>query len=334
MVSNSDSIIYVPRDRRRKVDVRHLEAHHFHNLLLVSKSFITPDEFAFAILTSAKLTFYSYNELRRLTTEVPSSFKESIRYIHLSRTYFQGAICTDTFNGFSSIEKTLSTHMPQLCRIYISWPGYCAQVALCEISHTPSLEDQDTMFPSIVEDVLAEKPKEEMEVAQVVHRNSPSHVVASFLGDRATAKRGAPGSRGLYKNWTRPLGWIRRLMSYAEDKDIEVVLQMNICIAYVHRISWLLSLPTNESIPTRECWSTSGADIRCSSWQTHVEAEMSSRDYMLRVERNGRKFAYHQKLAYDMLHSPGNKGMKYWFDMVEEVGPRRPSHMFLHDDGF
>lgn len=150
MVSNSDSIIYVPRDRRRKVDVRHLEAHHFHNLLLVSKSFITPDEFAFAILTSAKLTFYSYNELRRLTTEVPSSFKESIRYIHLSRTYFQGAICTDTFNGFSSIEKTLSTHMPQLCRIYISWPGYCAQVALCEISHTPSLEDQDTMFPSIV----------------------------------------------------------------------------------------------------------------------------------------------------------------------------------------
>lgn len=331
MVSDAESIIYVPRDRRRKVDTKYLEAHHFHDLLLVSKTFITPDEFAFAVLSSAKLTFYSYNELRRLITEVPPSFKESIRSIHLSRTHLQDTPrgpCTDAFNGFSTIENILSTHMPQLRRIYVSWPDYCAQVALCQMPHTSFDEALDLVAPSLIEDVLSEKPEQEVTRGRFMHKNSLCHVAASFLGDRST------GSSS--KNWTRPSAWIRRLMSCAESKNIEVVLQMEICIAFLHRLPVYL-MHANHRISMSGCWSTKTWNAPSAAfWQTHLEAEMSSRDYMLKVEHDGRKFAYHQKLAYDLLHSPSRRGMNYWLDMVKEVKPRLAvrGHALSHGDGF
>lgn len=328
MVSDADSIIYVPKDRRRKVDVRHREAHYFHNLLLVSKTFITPDEFAFAILSSAKLTFHSYNEIRRLTAEVPPSFKEIIRHIHLSRTHAQDDLYIDTFNGFSAIDKTLSTHMPKLRRVDISWPGHCAQVALCSMSDSPDAGAEDPMCSSMVEAILSEKSQGEISAGRVLHRNCFSHIAASFIGDRSTKRYS--------HNWTRPLGWIRRLMSYAEDRNIEVVLHMEVCVAYINRPSPGMLMRRNSDMVQSTCWSLSGPRLHMAYWQTHLEAKMSSRDYMLRVEYNGQTFAYHQKLAYDLLHSPGQRGMNYWLDMTRGVDPRTPYNLttFMSGDGF
>lgn len=300
LVTDVDSIIYVPKDRRRKVDVRYMKAQHFHDLLLVSKTFITADEFAFAVLSAAKMTFYSYNEIRRLVAEVPLSFKENIRDIHLSRTYtLQSRKCTDTFDGFSRIAETLSIHMPQLRRIYISWPGFCSQVASCRMPDRYGGEAQEQTCFSLIETILAEKPREVTTECTIQPGTPFSQVAASFLGDYS--------GHNFRRTWKRPLAWIRRLICYAESNGIEVILQLKMCIGYNYQNPHLYY--GRAAMHRSTCWSQNlyGDIDVVDVWQRHVDAEMSTKDYMLRVEHDGRNYAYHQTFPYDLLRSLSKK---------------------------
>lgn len=301
MVTDVDSIIYVPRDRRRKVDARYMKAQHFHDLLLVSKTFITADEFAFAVLSSAKMAFYSYNEIRRLIAEVPFSFKESIRDIHLTSTRtLQKLKSTDTFKGFSKVEETLSTHMPQLRRIYVSWPGFCSQVARCRMPCRPNDEISDQKCLNLMETILAEKSMEATTEFEIESGAPFPQIAACFLGDHHCL--------GHYSHdtWKRPVAWLRRLIRYAVSNDTEVILQPKICIGYYYsNAHFHYGNGTHRST----CWSLNMyADHNVRDfWQRHVQAEMSTKDYMLRVEHNGRDYAYHQTFPYDFLRSSSKK---------------------------
>lgn len=316
MVPEVDSIIYVPRDRRRKVDVQYLDAHHFHNLLLVSKTFITPDEFAFAILSSAKLTFYSVNEIRRLTAEVPSSFKESIRRIHLVRDYIMvyhlyRNCYRDVFDGFSAIEKTLSVHMPQLRQVFVSWPAYCAQIAVSRVVEGEAVTNDDH-WSRVAKYVLRADPDQDPPEGRLSRTNSLSHVAASFLGNRSTKTQGY--------NWIRPLPWLRRLILCSESTSFEVILQITICIAYIFPVG-SVQAPDEGDIVHQSCWSTNNwYRPRTSHWQFHLDAEMSTRDYMLRCEYEGEKYAYHQKLAHDLLHAGTSRDLQHWLNILRSSG--------------
>lgn len=307
MISEVDTICYVPKDRRKKVDVRYEEAHHFHDLLLVSKNFITSDEFAFAVLNSAKLRFYSYNELRRLVAEVPRSFKESIRCIEFSRTHCWDDYknLTDEFKNFSNIETTLSNEMPRLRQIFISWPDHCAQVA--RWSTHGGAPVQEKAQPSIVRYVLSERDVGDVQAVRMEHTNSLSNIAASFLGNRATKTR--------WYRWTRPIPWIRRIVQYAENNNIEVIFRIKICFLCVFPYHHYPQTPAE----LEKCWSAKQLVFRVPRWQHHLEGEMSSKDYIFRVEHDDREYAFYQKLAYDMLHTPGRKGQQYWYNMVAEV---------------
>ncbi|KAJ9663837.1 hypothetical protein H2198_000597 [Neophaeococcomyces mojaviensis] len=129
-VSNAESVIYVPRDRRLKVDRMYNKSNNFHDILLVSKVFSTADEFTLAILGIAKLTFGCYNELRRFMADVKPTVKQCVRRIHLRRAVIKYELdpVTDSFDGFSSIEKKFSATFPELQQIYISMPEYCADI--------------------------------------------------------------------------------------------------------------------------------------------------------------------------------------------------------------
>lgn len=325
MVSDADSIIYVPRDRRRKVDTRYLQAHHFHDLLLVSKNFINSDEFAFAVLNSAKLKFYSYNELRRLTTEVSPSFKESIRRIHLSRTHdrYQYGTDSDTFKNFSTIENILSTEMPNLRQIYISWPSYCAQVVCSLMPRQPLSKSKDAEYSSMIDHVLSERPRAEMPFGQIIRTNSLSHVAASFVGNRTTSMR--------HRYWTRPIPWIRRIVLHAENANIEVIFQIAICFSC--HFPYIIGRSPSDGKNGNwvdSCWSTRRSTTSGPPLQTHIEGKMSTKDYMFRIEHGNWKYAFHQQLAYDLLHSLCTRGQQYWLDLVKDLTPTN----VRGDDGF
>lgn len=327
MIVEVDSIIYVPRDRRRKIDRRYARAHHFHDLLLVSKDFISPDEFAIAILGSAKLKFRSYNEIRRLITEVSMCFKESIRRIHLSRAtpptfdfsslherniakYRLRGPDTDTFTNFCNVGNTLSTAMPNLRQITISCPGYCTHIARFKLPLGPQDVSEDDVYPGFIDHVLSDGVQGNLLTAQVVHTNSLHHVAASFVGNRFL--RVDPYC------WTRPIPWIRRLVVDAEDRDVEIVFQIDLCFAnvVVHLLSRDFILIGEK---TSGCWSTRHMSMETAASRVHLQSEMSTKDYMLKVEYHGCKYTFHQKLAYDLLHAPASQSQEAWLDLVEDV---------------
>lgn len=317
MISEVDSIIYVPKDHRKKVDVRHLEAHHFHDLLLVSKKFITSEEFAFAILNSAKLKFYSYNELRRLVAEVPRSFKENIRSIEFSRTH-----SSDDFKNFSNIETTLANDMPRLRQIYISSSDHCAQVGRWSIPNATRI--QTKVHFDVAEQILSEGAPEDTPPIHMEHMNSLTNVAASFIGNRDSSNR--------WYRWTRPIPWIRRLVQYAETNDIEVIFRLRICFLCIaprwqHYYHLHQASPPLREVST--CWSSSALHFGTPMWRLHLEGEMSSKDFIFRVEHDDCKYAFHQQLAYDLLHGPNRAGQHYWHNLV--AGSLNPSD---ENDGF
>lgn len=81
------SITYLAIDKRRRLDQESRQTNHFHNVLLVSRNFVTTDDLAFAVLSTAKLTFDSYCKLRRLVEEASPAFKNYTRHLHLHRQW-------------------------------------------------------------------------------------------------------------------------------------------------------------------------------------------------------------------------------------------------------
>lgn len=129
---NPETIIYVSKDRQMKVDPTYNQAHHFHSLMLVSKQFITPDDFAYAVLSTSVLEIGSYNELRKITIRVRQDFKERITQVELDRSgMFLNAsqfFGRDPFQDFSAIPRTLSTHFPQLKKITVTMNDWCGYI--------------------------------------------------------------------------------------------------------------------------------------------------------------------------------------------------------------
>ena len=129
---NPETIVYVSKDRQMKVDPTYNQAHHFHSLMLVSKQFITPDDFAYAVLSTSVLEIGSYNELRKITIRVRQDFKERITQVELDRSgMFLNAsqfFGRDPFQDFSAIPRTLSTHFPQLKKITVTMNDWCGYI--------------------------------------------------------------------------------------------------------------------------------------------------------------------------------------------------------------
>lgn len=310
MASETGSIVYMPRDRRRKIDHKHLEAKHFHNLLLVSKTFITVDDLAFALLSTAILTFYSLNELHRLVDEVKPAFKQCVQRMQLVRTWSDHPVgpLKENFASFSSIEKILSTNVAKLKKIYLALPEWCAPVGRHEGQHPPSREDISAILDlmsssqdSTPAELLLSKPR----------TKAASHVAARFVGNRNTHRSGYA--------FIRPQAWIRRLVMFAEEANIEVVFDMALCI--INRCSPGLS--TSESYGEsshRQCWSESPRQYFCTlHWLVHINAQMSTKDWMLRVKHGSQEYSIRQDLAYQMIHAPPNKGNLWWQDLLRDL---------------
>ncbi|KAJ9664318.1 hypothetical protein H2198_000247 [Neophaeococcomyces mojaviensis] len=354
MVSDAESIVYIPKDRRYKVDHRYEAAQHFHDLLLVSKSFITTEEFAFAILGKAVVTFYSYTQLRRLVTEVNPSFKQHIRRIHLSRLFYPDdpGSATDSFEGFSSIATTLSSSMPELRQIYISWDDYCAPLGLFTAPNgTLATPEQHS---EMLEFALNRKdPADALDYYQPdMFPDILPSAVASFIGNRTTRSNGSRWSANYESSlaWTRPHSWIRRLVQYAEEANIEVVFNVTLCISSRHVN--IENLDAAHIPPGRirkshthsgYCW----CNRRAFPWvwharngtaymEMHTEAQMSTKDWTLKVkDHEGREYKFYQQLAYDMLHAKVRASQDWWENLLAGLrydgrhGPRiMPTYAF------
>ena len=334
-VSDAESIVYVPRDRRKKVDHAYNEFRHFHDLLTISKNFVTTNEFTFAILRSARLTFYSVNELRRLSAEVSPVFKTSIRQIQFHRSLHTGhdvrprrAQFEDVFDSAGNIDKYM-LDMPELRQICINLDDYCAEIGHFKVltsSDPPSYAQEEEML----HDVLSNK--DSVPPYLISHSDRLPTVVASVIGDRTHEVY------NLYP-WTKPHNWIRRLVQWAEQANIEVIFKVNLCISsdittspgehipltiyqgqinhpYVYQ--WSFWNTEYENIPcwSNRSWCTSPKEYRA----MHFEATMSTKNYLLEIEFGGKKYKYHQKLAYEMLHAKAGKSNKWWCDFLAQKG--------------
>lgn len=334
MVSDAESIIYIPKDRRYKVDRRHEAAHHFHDLLLVSKTFITSEEFAFALLGKAVVTFYCYNQLRRLTAEIDPSFKQHIRRIHLSRIFYPNHpdTASDSFDNFSNISTTLSTNMPELRQIYISWDDYCAPlghfIAPLGTFVTPEQHSEMLKFALQRNDATHAPSYFRPETSRDVLPNA----VASFIGNRKTASSASRWSARYEPSlaWSRPHVWIRRLVQYAEDANIELIFNVTLCISSRHIDTDWISLASRPRGRIRDgnglvgdCWCNRIQPGELRYWnasmyiEMHTQAQMSTKDWMLRVKDHGGKgYAYHQQLAYELLHAKPRASQDWYGNLL------------------
>lgn len=317
MVSEADSIVYVPRDRRKTVDHKYLEAQHFHNLLLVSKTFIKANEFAFALLGTASLTFYSYNELRRLITEIEPAFKNCVRRIHFVRTWTGQpyARWKEPLDGFINISETLSTSFPELRKIYLSLPAWCGNLGFYYNRAPPTQEE----LSALLECVLCPKDSR-LEVPQHFRPrvNAASLVAAGFVANRNT--------RRLEYAFTRPQAWVRRLILFAEESNIEVIFKMQLCITNSCDVNAAVSGSYGE--PSHKvCFSNTArypyhGERNSGYWLIHIVGEMSTKDWMLRVKHEDREYAVHQQIGYEMIHAPVSKGSGWWQALLRDIRQR------------
>ncbi|KAK5957098.1 hypothetical protein OHC33_001467 [Knufia fluminis] len=329
LVCTSDSIVYRPKDRRLNRDERYDDDQHFYDVLLVSKTFITPTEFASAALLTAKLKLKSANELTRLCKEVSPAFKSCIRRINLQREVHHPSrsanrsLPRDSFESLSKIEKTLSVHLPNLRQIFITWPDYCANIG----HHHPTVNrtpPSDTHHEDMLRYACVnaqESDSDQTELARPTdftvgvphqsHNNALPYVAASFLADRKTALK--------TYTWTRPIPALRRLILFAEKQDIEVILNITLCITNASPDHFYVYDRQGNKVDPDPCWSSRqhyvprvshrGAPPAPGGWHwlMHSPARMSTRDWMLRCTIGEDEYAFHQKLAYDMVHAPAGK---------------------------
>lgn len=334
MVTETESIVYVPRDRRMKIDRNYLAAQHFHDLLLVSKTFITPNELAFALLGTASLKFYTYNELRRLIADVNPAFKNCVRRIHLCRAWDRTPDhrfkYEESFNRFSKIATTLSTNFPELKRIYISLPDWCANIGYFHNPQGPFPPTKEE-YSEILQYCLSQGSRLQQPVYFKPRANSLAHVAAGFIGNRRTMAHTGYG-------FTRPQAWLRRLLLFAEEANIEVTFQVQLCVATRASPSTITSESYGQSAD-EPCFSNRNGMINYNfyhiyhSWRTdsrlwvaHHDAEMSTKDWMLRVKNGGQEYAIHQQLGYEMVHGPNVRSVGWWLSLLRDIKHSRNGH--------
>lgn len=317
-VPESEYIIYVPRDKRRTVDLKHLESHHFHNLLLVSKNFITPDDFAFAVLARASLVFRSFYQQRRFFTEVTPAVREAVRTILLVRHIHTASFVAltrwyDSFEGFSNISATLSTQFPHLKQINVAAYPYCARIGYFVGSEPPSRTQFDRMVAFILRSADKSALLMEQDPNLVAHAWILPIIVAGFIANRNTIRHEIA--------WIRPASWLRRLVQYAEEASIEVIFHVKLCLCASIEPREPEGPDTVPLTSTDECFPHRNRINRYPrTWLVHIDSSMSTKDYLLRVEHDGVEHRFHQKLAYDMLHAPASKGDPWWIALLTEHG--------------
>lgn len=311
-VCEADAVIYVPRDRRKTIDVNYHNAHHFHDLLLVSKKFITTNEFACAVLRKANLTLERYTELRRCAAELNKAVKSGVRHMHLrvgwkytvsSRLESHG-YNPDSFASFSNLEKILSNEFAFLRKVHVSIPEYCSEIAY----HTPFTHQGPTTdeFNEYVGFICGRKPYAKDGEFQVRTKRL-NNIAAAFIGDRNSFTEN-------YR-WRRVNPWLRRLILYAEQNDIEVLLHITLCVSnhtmktyYVGAGPEPLAFNGAGQQVARLCYSNARRHRRPFEpphLQLHLPATMSTKDYILHVTHNDVAYSYYQGLAYAMIHAEG-----------------------------
>ena len=329
-VSKADSIVYVPKDRRRKVDDSYDKAHHFHDILLVSKQFITADEFAFAVLGTAKLTFDCSNDIRRLTTEVRPVFKHSVRRLHFRRDMHKLSRGRDSFEGFNKTEEVLSANFPDVRQCFNTMPSYCAKIG--QDLQANQVLPTFPRYSSMVKHSLNYGTTESTPCPHLFAATPQNlvNVAASFLGNRCTSTRGYA--------WTRPQAWLGRLMRYAEQNNIEVVFQTTLCITgrWAEHGSTTRNVVTTDTIVDFEataadanlhvglrpspCFSNDALNTwKTPHWALHLDAEFSTKDYVLRTKWEGKEYAFHQSLAYEMVQAPMGKSLGWWQALLRDL---------------
>lgn len=314
-IPESESVIYVPRDRRRKVDRKYLNSYHFHDLLLVSKAFITAEDFAFAVLASASLKFHSYNELRRFVAEVKPAVREAVRSLTFVRHLvadLTGPVYnwSDGFDGFSNISKTLSFQFPDLRRINIITVPFCAELAHISRIYDPLPGDFNQMMTCILEYAERGVPPLRRDPDLTVFRSTLQHAMASCIANRNT--------RILNFAWTRPHPWLRRLVLYAEVAEIEVVFDINLCITGYFD---LLTGDEQDIVPRvikglcfhRHHYRDVGSGL------IRVKSSVSTKDYMLRIKHDDIEYKFRQQIGYEMLHTPASKGLLWWMSLLKPL---------------
>lgn len=316
LLSDTEYVHYVPRDRRLRTDGYYRNFQHFHDLLTVSKNFITPEEFAFAVLSTAQLRLYQSNDLRRLSKEASAVSKQCIREIYFRRSLYRvkdnGYLqYRDCFEDLGNVERILS-EMSELKQIYISWNEYCAEIGHYENWNDPTPEERSDMYNYM----LSQGKRSEVPDTVKQHYERLHKIIASAIRDRSRANS--------IQYWTRPFKWIRQVVQYAEKKGIEVIFEVDLCISDMYVGS--RRCIDDERNP---CWSNQkwGQGYFVQSQPAHVPATMSTKDYMLRVEFEDRKYSFYQELAYEMLHPPSVKSEKWWGDL-ESRFPMRPCERF------
>lgn len=323
-VCDTDSVKYIPPDRRRTFDVAYHHAHHFHDLLLVSKNFITADGFACAVLSKAKLTFKRYNELRRCATELNSAVRAGVRHMHLKIEWTNiTPYCpdhSDSFTSFSNIEGTLSQSFPDLKKIYLSIPEYCVEIA----HHRPYRNQGPTPdeYNDYIRYIFEGTPFENQN-GLWVKKKRLDNIAAAFIGDRNSANK--------HYRWRRVTPWLRRLILYAEQKDIEIVLNIMLCIT--NRTSRLRNWGTSSDLQLTlngvgesvfdYCYSNRRArdfyhDSRAPYLKLHMPATMSTKDYLLKVQHGVHSYSVYQGLAFAMIHAEGRTiSQRAWEELLK-----------------
>lgn len=277
-VTGNSSIIYVPRDKRMKEDWKWLNAHHFHNVLLVSKNFVTAEDLAFAVLGTSKMTFNSTNELRKMLREVKSDFKNHIRFLHFRRhAHFARFRGSDSFADFSNIKRLLSFELPQLRQIYVSMPGNCVKIGSYYVDGVTGT----VVTKEVLDDVLNyvscayNADNARARCPPYFYRQLNQYAAARFL---------LPKSSYHSPPW-KIQGWLARLLKYAEEADIEVILQLDLCITNV----WYPEEPDPDLL------------LQPSHGAVHICAEMSTKDYALNAMHNGSIYSIPQERVKELV---------------------------------
>lgn len=313
MVTRTDAVLYVPRDHRRKTDRGWNRLRHLSDLLTVSKNFVTPSEFAFAVLSTAVVKFRSSRELRRLLDEVSATTKQFIRKICLNRVltehtydgYFEHL---DLFEKFTSMAKVLS-EMPELKQIHISMDSYCVEIGKFLWNHIPIVSPTRAVVNELIHYTLAcDKEKGLAYAGYRPYYDQLSQIVTAFTRDRTKKYRS--------HHLVRPHAWVRRLIHSTEGKGIEVIFDINLCVRSG-------GLPRIQFHYPRFCYSDRDAGW-CSSSQDpgymHFPASMSTRDWLLKVNFENKEYAIPQEMARDMLHAPARGSFDWWVNFWESHG--------------
>lgn len=294
------SIIHLPRHRRWKKDPKWSYARHVDDILLVSKGFVTVEEFSFAMLPVSKVTLNSVSEFRKLVRKVMPDVKKRIRCLHFRRHREQAfGTMRDSFSTLSSIRHLLSSEFPHLEQIHLSMRELCVKIG----AYFSNNEPQKFITKKVLEEILeyastvGDKDSGDIDFAYAPSHFTPfnplQHAALIFLCDHCPF-------------WVEELrvprlaGWLPRLLKYTENAGIEVILHFDLCVRGVVDPVGTDRVLQNIAY-AKDCWSVWFAG-RGPNTSLHIPAEMSTRDYTLKVVLNDSTYEIPQTLMKEMVH--------------------------------